>query len=458
MHPLNDTSIRPVELGASIFVSVNHVLQDAVKEFNLTSAEPYSTDTHVSLDTAEALPFMGVYDGEKFVVRMEDSGWWSSAKLLWRYGLAPYYADKLMEKTVAKFLKIYEAPMFPFASLTKRVYDLELRDVCATTAAEYYKENGISDAFAQEVIQAMTRVNYAQNLGSIHALEGVVSIATNGAMAVEGGNWRIFESMVKASKAEVRLGTEVKRIERHEDGTFTITSKAASTEDGTEAQSTSEDFDTVILAAPYQFANLDIAPKPSIVPDTIPYVNLHVTLFTSPHYLAPAAFNLPPSEKVPRMLLTTLQPSENPGADPYYKSKVNFNSISLLGTRYNRRTGGDQYLYKIFSMSEIPDSFLAEIIGRKTDAEGRVNSDDVSWVYRKLWQSYPYEVPRVTFEELRLDQNLWYTSGIESFISTMETSALMGKNIAKLVVEEWVGSKETVWEEDGMQEPLQVEL
>jgi prenylcysteine oxidase/farnesylcysteine lyase len=277
-------------------------------------------------------------------------------------------------------------------------------------------------------------------------------------MAVEGGNWRIFEGMVKASKANLRLGTEITRIERHDDGTFTITSKKVPGEEDT-ASTTSETFDTVILAAPYQFADLDITPKPSIVPDTIPYVNLHVTLFTSPHYLAPAAFNLPDSEKVPRMLITTLQPSENPGADPFYKSKVSFNSISLLGTRYNRRTGGDQYLYKIFSMSEISDSFLADILGIKMKEDGGVSSDDVSWVYRKLWQSYPYEIPRVTFEELRLDMNLWYTSGIESFISTMETSALMGKNIANLVVDEWASRKEVFRRGDGAaQEPLQVEL
>jgi len=32
---------------------------------------------------------------------------------------------------------------------------------------------------------------------------------------------------------------------------------------------------------------------------------------------------------------------------------------------------------------------------------------------------------------------VWYTSGIESFISTMETSSLMGMNVARLVVDGW---------------------
>ena len=215
-----------------------------------------------------------------------------------------------------------------------------------------------------------------------------------------------------------------------------------------------------------QFSNLSISPKPRIVPDTIPYVDLHVTLFTSPHYLSSAAFGLPDAEAVPRMLLTTLQADEKPGADPFYTSRVPFNSISLLGTRFNRRTGGDQYLYKIFSMAPASDSFIANLLGvNTTSSDGGLREEDVSWIHRKLWQSYPFEVPRVTFEELRLDENLWYTAGMESFISCMETMALMGKNVANLIVEEWVSgregggyAKEVKGEEVDGSEGLQVEL
>ena len=42
-----------------------------------------------------------------------------------------------------------------------------------------------------------------------------------------------------------------------------------------------------------------------------------------------------------------------------------------------------------------------------------------------------------------LDWNLWYTSPIESFISTMETSALAGSNVAKLIVNGWIGDRES---------------
>ena len=101
------------------------------------------------------------------------------------------------------------------------------------------------------------------------------------------------------------------------------------------------------------------------------------------------------------------------------------------------RGGRDEleYLYKIFSPSPLNATFMANILGLPQNET--ISKDDVSWMYRKVWNSYPYEYPRVTFEELQLDEGLWYTSGIESFISTMETSSLMGKNIAKLMVDSW---------------------
>lgn len=66
------------------------------------------------------------------------------------------------------------------------------------------------------------------------------------------------------------------------------------------------------------------------------------------------------------------------------------------------------------------------------------NPELISWWYPYAWQSYPYEFPRVTFDDPVLGRNIYYTSGIEPFISTMETSALMGKNVARLIVDEYL--------------------
>lgn len=62
----------------------------------------------------------------------------------------------------------------------------------------------------------------------------------------------------------------------------------------------------------------------------------------------------------------------------------------------------------------------------------------ITWYYHHEWKSYPYLFPRVTFEDPELARGFYYTSGMESFISTMETSALMGMNVARLVMDDYL--------------------
>lgn len=444
VHAYNNTTFAkntPVELGASIFVKINYILFNTSEIFNLSRIQLGEAGGDDEESESEG-PVLGVFDGDTFVFTQEaGTSWWKElAKLWWRYGLAPLKARNLMKEVTGSFQKMYEAPYFPFASLTDTLYNLGLLEVTNRTGAQFLKDRGVGELFAREIIQASTRVNYAQNLGSIHGVEAMVCLAAEGAMAIRGGNWRIFESMIDHSAKSVHLSTEVTDITRHDDGTFTLKTKDALDTTSTGPTNT-ESFDTIILAAPYQFASLNISPKPNHIPERIPYVNLHVTLFTSPHILSPGAFKLKDTEIVPSVIITTLLEGEDPGTKPIgYAGKAGFFSISTLRRVTNPSTGRKEYLYKIFSPQEIDGAFLAKILGvEHKEREGEdPSSKVVSWIYRKLWQSYPYEFPREKFEEVRLDENLWYTSGIESFISTMETSSLMGANVARLVVDEWL--------------------
>ena len=420
-----DDENEPVELGASIFVKVNHNLVNAANAFNLS--------TSAMIRAQSEAPELGVWNGEEFVfVQAGDSNWWDTAKILWKYGLAPIKTLRLMKATVGKFLKMYEKPYFPFKSLSETAYELDLTAITAQTGQQFLDANGIGGLFPNHVIQASTRVNYAQNLGQIHGLEAMVCMATDGAMAIEGGNWKIFDGMLKASGAQLHLNTAVTNIVKSIDGSYVVISK--STESRVTQSVDREVFDEVILAGPRQFANIDFAPEPRHSPDAIPYVQLHVTLFASEHLLSPAAFNLPADQPVPQVILTTTAPAQK-------NIDMDFLSISQLRAAIDIRHGSSnlEYLYKIFSMTPVNSTFLAHILGFESlGPDDEINSSDISWMYRKLWNSYPYELPRVTFEESKLDDHLWYTSGIESFISTMETSSLMGMNVARLMVDEWL--------------------
>lgn len=262
-------------------------------------------------------------------------------------------------------------------------------------------------------------------------------MATSGAMQIDGGNWRIFASMLKSSPTIVtHLNTQVSQISKQDDGTYQLS-----------ANGSTSTFDEIILAAPLQFTDLTISPAPKHTPDAIPYVKLHVTLFASPFKLDPSAFNLGPGEAVPQYVLTTLPTSETPrDGDP---GSPGIYSISMHYTSLNRHASPprQEFIYKIFSGEPVTSTYLSHVLGHKVSEreaeEGDLNGV-VSWVHRKVWHSYPREYPRVTFEEIKLDGDdggLWYTSGIESFISTMETSALSGKNVARLIADRWAAEK-----------------
>ncbi len=274
-----------------------------------------------------------------------------------------------------------------------------------------------------------------------------VAMAPEGASQVKGGNWQIFSNMVKDSRADVRLNTSVVHIglSSGADSASKYTLKTKSAE-GVEDLAPVE-FDHVVIATPYQFSDISAADdllQHAI--DKIPYVKLHVTLFASPFKLSPGFFNLPPVSAVPTTVLTTLGDNEGPSSGVQGAGKAGFYSISTLKRILNPRTGLYEYLYKVFSPEEITPKFLSDMLGVDVPetftglqaTEHGEMVEPISWYYPHIFHSYPKALPRVTFQDPILRDGLYYTSGIESFISTMETSALMGMNVARLAVDDFL--------------------
>ncbi|KAJ9611379.1 hypothetical protein H2200_004563 [Cladophialophora chaetospira] len=469
----------PVELGASIFVEINHILYNATRDFGLSSIPKiYEAGPESKYE-------LGIWDGGRFVyksVRDDDEdrsswqGWWDIAKLIWKYGLAPIRTRQATKKAVGDFLKFYEEPIFPFYKIQDAVSATGLDDYTGFSGKEVLERYKVGEQFSREIIQASTRVNYASNLGAIHGLETLVCMAIEGAMAVEGGNWQIFNNMVRTSADEVYLNTTVTNVHRTKRGGFSLTTSDDEVNERLASHFLGNDFDGVILAAPYQYANINFTPNPHTnAPEKIPYVDLHVTLFTSPHRLSPAFFGLESAADVPASVLTTLSTevseelSEKRGVDAV--GPPGFWSISTLRvlnpstdgffcgptsncTNFSTDEDDTQYLYKIFSPSPLKASFLSSLLGfpytpsstEENDPLSALPKSDVTWLVEKHWHSYPYELPRTKFDDFALcttseceahnkQEWMWYLNGMESFISTMETSALAGMNVARLVVD-----------------------
>lgn len=421
---------------------------NASQLFGLDLRDPYTAADRLTV----------IWDGDRFVYESagDSSWWWDLAKLGWKYRLSPWYAQKLVQRTVATFLKLYEEPYFPFRSLSTRAFELDLAKVTGVTGQQFLADNGISAEFAADIIQAATRVNYASNLDGIHGLDTMVSMAPEGAKAVLGGNWRIFDHMVAATGASIALNTSVTSIAL---GTkpgakypkYLLTTQSASGE----AEEVGVPFDNVVLATPYQFASIK-APSDVIQAtiDEVPYVKLHVTLFASPFAISPEFLGLAPGSKVPTTILTTYAPAADGTSGDEGAGKTGFFSISTLRTITNPKTGRDEVLYKIFSPNEVTPSFLSRMLGvpvpdtftsanNNADARDSAGGDElveaVSWYYPHVFYSYPKALPRVTFQDPIVGDGVYYTSGMEGFISTMETNALMGRNVARLLVDSALG-------------------
>lgn len=166
-----DDPLSPVELGASIFVEVNHILYNATRDFNLLVTEPGTDEKGL----------LGIWDGKRFVYTQDSEswGWWNLVKLFWKYGTAPYYTHRLVQETVGSFLKLYQSPYFPFRSLSASAYELGLVQITGLTGKQFLAENKLDGPFAHDIVQASTRVNYASNLQYIHGLGTMVGSYNN---------------------------------------------------------------------------------------------------------------------------------------------------------------------------------------------------------------------------------------------------------------------------------------
>lgn len=220
----------------------------------------------------------------------------------------------------------------------------------------------IGPPYTTDIIQASTRVNYGQNLGLIHGLETMVCMAVEGAMQIEGGNWQIFAGMLNASSANVLLNTTVTAVSKSE-GQYKISVTPTSRVSDI-LEVTSETFDTVVLAGPLQFSMIGVEDGLlKHIPDDIPYVTLHVTLFTSPHKLNGSHFGLAPGAAAPDTVLTTLSPDEDLSDRKKIVGKSGFFSISTLRSVTNPKTLQKEYLYKIFTPKKIHSDFLTSLLG-----------------------------------------------------------------------------------------------
>ncbi|CDU22220.1 related to Prenylcysteine oxidase precursor [Sporisorium scitamineum] len=476
VYPYDDESKVPVELGASIFADVNLNLRRAVKQFQL------ETGAHTGLSGQ-----MGIWDGQQFLFEGDQSSWWTSAKFFLRYGYSAITTEGIVKKQLSYFAGLY-SPRFlhsrssrggkdggtvsgyPWSTVEDLAAAVNATSLVETTGMQFFKDRRVSELFIEEMVEAATRVNYAQDTDKIHGFGALVSLAASGATGVKQGNYRIFEEFARRSGARVLTGVEgqVTGIVRFDSVVQKRRSQfALGDEQGEKQKQTQwyigtksgegELYDAVIIATPWHNADITLLNTPQRVKSK-PYVNLHVTLLTTSRASPrPEYFGLGEQDVVPTTILTSSEsvrrasskkktPSPEPPADgddqqpppaatssaDVKKPNLEFFSLNYLRSvepPSSSLSGKTEYVVKIFSPTAIPDSLLTRLFG------------DFSWVKRHTWDSYPYLTPTSRFPRIQVDDNLFYPNAMESLVSTMETSTVSAKNTVGLLLKQWYGDE-----------------
>lgn len=460
VYPHDDETYEPVELGASIYADVNYNLRRAVKEFGLDTGAQNG-------ESGE----MGVWDGQQFLFIGDASSWWTSAKFFLRYGYSALTAQNLVAKQLSLFSHLYNPSFlhkpsntrFPWSTVEQLAEAVNVSSLAAMTGLDYFKDHRVSDLFIEEMIEAATRVNYAQDTDQIHGFGALVSLAATGATGVKDGNYRIFEEFVQRSGATLLTGIEgevtgIVRFDR-------IQRPSSIKEQGDQGpqwyigtkSGEGETYDAVIIATPWHNADITLLNTESRV-KAKPFVHLHVTLLTTttsgpdPRY-----FGLGIQDSVPKTILTSdesirravreknnrtqtcdgvdCQADAKRGASKK-QPKMDFFSLNYLRPlrpRESKLTADDsakEYVVKIFSHEVMTDDLLDRLFGLST----------ITWVKRHEWDSYPLLTPTTRFPHIQVDDNLYYPNAMESLVSTMETSTVSARNAVGLLLRKWYGN------------------
>lgn len=129
---------------------------------------------------------------------------------------------------VNEIVTLYDPDTPYWSSIEELNGVLNFTELVSQTGARYLQSHGVTHRFTYELVEAATRVNYAQvghvvclisflglttsaiqNVDSIHVLETFVSLVEDDMASVKGGNWQIFEEFVKRSGSQLFLKTEV---------------------------------------------------------------------------------------------------------------------------------------------------------------------------------------------------------------------------------------------------------
>lgn len=384
------------EAGASILHPKNYHASNYTKSLGLKKK--------VS-DEDDGCEFLGIWDGNQFVFQTFSLDWGfdfvnkivslvNSVKLFWRYGFSLLKMQSFVESMLGNFLKYYES--FATRPVFNSVEDMlkwsGLYNLTRRTLEEELIDAGLSPLLIKELVTVITRINYGQS-ARMSGLAGAVSLAGSGGglWAVEGGNWQMAAGLLNSSDVELHLNEEIESVS-HLGTHYELNS----------TKGNSYACLVTVFAAPLDEQNVRFDP-----PISIPKRNMQHTHTTFVRgLLNPAYFGLKRIGDIPDLVGTLEDPN------------IPFSCISVL-----KKHDKEDMTYKIFSREPLDDALLDQLFSIRKET---IQID---------WAAYPHCVAPETFAPFILDDShLYYVNAFENAASAMETGAVSGENIARLIL------------------------
>jgi hypothetical protein len=243
--------------------------------------------------------------------------------------------------------------------------------------------------------------------------------------------------MIKLSEADLHLNSQVINISPGHHRRYRLS--VAHDDPSTQFPNLEyAEFDAVILAAPLQSSKIDLSDLSlRSIASLPPYVEAHVTHFTTPAAISPKFFNLF-NTSIPDDVLTTSTTSHDPDLLSLGKFIICYRRGCLPGDDCDQCDW--ENLYRVLSRHRMEDNDLVRMIGQQFHEGSELSDYNISWVHRQAWpHAFPrYQENHALAKEVEIAPKLFYLSSAEDVISSMEMSCRMGRNAAeKLYWQEW---------------------
>lgn len=386
------------EAGASILHSSNRYAEKLCQELGLSHRKSDPMDKDPGL--------LAIFDGKEFVISESESTIITLYRFARRYGMDMFRIQSLIHQMIEDFSRIYvyqnNGIAFSHVDDLLSAMNYKFPALLRKTFYDHLLNASISSLTAEELVQAISIVNYGQEVRNMHAFVGSVSSAgadfTGSTWNIDGGNERLPQLLTQKSGAKVLLNTDVQHVELLSNGSFVLK----------DSNHNEMVYDAVIIAHPLSLSEIQFH---GFTPDEVQRIS-----------------NEKQMGKYQRTVATFVSGKRSgnysvPGVSNIIVSneKFFFHSIGRLHPVSTEGKGITSDVFKIFSSEPLTQDQLSVLFDR---------IDDVHVVD---WNAYPhYYLLHDRNPVLRLRDGLIYVNAIEWAASAMEMSLIGGRNAALL--------------------------